>query len=66
MVGQWVNIFFIIDLVERLILVEIKPCDVNLIKENSLNGCILEKDLKYPDQLHNLHNVYYKMQFTKF
>ena len=39
-----------------LSLVEINRFDLNLIKKNSINGCILQKDLKHPDKLHNLHN----------
>ena len=32
--------------------------DVNSISKNSIYGYILEVDLKYPDELHNLHNEY--------
>ena len=32
--------------------------DVNSISENSSIGYILEVDLKYPDELHYLHNDY--------
>ena len=32
--------------------------DVNSISKNSLNGYILEVDLEYPGELHNLHNHY--------
>ena len=32
--------------------------DVNSIKENSSNGCILEVDLEYSDELHELRNDY--------
>ena len=32
--------------------------DVNLIKENRFNGNILEVDLEYLDELHELHNDY--------
>ena len=37
---------------------EIDQFDVNLIAENSLNGYILEVDLEYPDESHELHNDY--------
>ena len=32
--------------------------NVNSISENSSTECILEIDLKYPDELHELHNDY--------
>ena len=32
--------------------------DVNFIKENSSKGYILEFDLKYPEELQELHNDY--------
>ena len=32
--------------------------DVNSISENSLDGYILEVDLEYPDQMHDLYNDY--------
>ena len=32
--------------------------NLNLVKENSSVGYILEVDLKYPSELHNLHNDY--------
>ena len=32
--------------------------DVNSIGEHSSNGYILEVDLEYPDELHELHNDY--------
>ena len=32
--------------------------DVNSIKKNSSTGYILEVDLKYPEELHKLHNDY--------
>ena len=32
--------------------------DVNLISENSSIGYILEVELEYPDELHELHNNY--------
>ena len=35
---------------------EIYRCDVNSIEENSFIGYILEDDLKYPKELHELHN----------
>ena len=37
---------------------EIDKFDVNSISENSSNGYILEVDLEYPDELHELHNNY--------
>ena len=30
--------------------------DVNSVSKNNLYGYILEVDLEYPDELHNLHN----------
>ena len=32
--------------------------DLNFIEENSFDGYILEVDLDYPDELHELHNNY--------
>ena len=37
---------------------EINSFDVNLIGENNPTGYILEVDLKYPDELNELHNDY--------
>ena len=37
---------------------EIKIFDVNSVSENSLGRYILEVDLEYPDELHDLHNDY--------
>ena len=37
---------------------EIDKSDVNLIGENNSDGYILEVDLEYPDELHELHNDY--------
>ena len=37
---------------------EIDKFDINLISENSLDMYILEVDLEYPDELHELHNDY--------
>ena len=37
---------------------EIEKVDVKWIEENSSNAYILEVDLEYPDELHELHNDY--------
>ena len=37
---------------------EIDKFDVSLIRENSLDRYILEVDLEYPDELHELHKNY--------
>ena len=37
---------------------EIDRFHVNAIRENNLHGYMLEFDLEYPDELHELHNDY--------
>ena len=37
---------------------KIKNFDVNSISENNLDGYILEVNLEYPDELHDVHNDY--------
>ena len=37
---------------------KIDRLDANSISKNSLTGYILEADLEYPDELHELHNDY--------
>ena len=37
---------------------EIDDFDLNLVKENSSTGYILEVDIEYPSKLHDLHNDY--------
>lgn len=37
---------------------EIKKIDVNTIRKQNIDSCILEADPKYPEELHNLHNDY--------
>ena len=36
----------------------LNPIGCNFIKEKSSDGYILEVDLEYPDELHELHNDY--------
>ena len=43
---------------KRLSQKEIDKFKVNSIAENSSDGQILQIDLKYPDELHKLHNDY--------
>ena len=35
-----------------------KELDLNKYTSNSLMGCVLEVDLEYPKELHELHNDY--------
>ena len=37
---------------------EANKLDVNMIWEDNPEGCILEVDLDYPEDLHDLHNTY--------
>ena len=50
MVGQWVNIFLMENLIDEF--------NVNSINEKSEIGHFLEVDLENPDELHELHNDY--------
>ena len=43
---------------KRLSQKEIDKFKINPIAENSSDGQILQIDLKYPDELHKLHNDY--------
>ena len=38
---------------------DVNSTQCNSIEENSSNGYLLEVDLKYPDELHQLHNDYH-------
>ena len=53
--GQWEDIFLLVDLSG---LKNVDNSDVNSISEKSPIGYILEVDLKYPNELHELHNDY--------
>ena len=53
--GQWEDIFLMVDLSG---LKNVDNSDVNSISEKSPIGYILEVDLKYPNELHELHNDY--------
>ena len=37
---------------------KINKFDINSTAENSSDGCILEADLEYPDELHKFQNYY--------
>ena len=37
---------------------EIDKFDLNSIEENSYDGYVLEVDLKYPNELYEMHNDY--------
>ena len=50
--GQWVDIFLMVDLSG---LKNVDNFDVNSISEKSPIGYILEVDLKYSNELHELH-----------
>ena len=50
MVGQFVNIYLIVDLDDQI--KKIKKFDVNFIGKNSPDGCTLEFDLEYLDEAH--------------
>ena len=50
--GQWVDIFLMVDLSG---LKNVDNFDVNSVSEKSPIGYILEVDLKYSNELHELH-----------
>lgn len=52
MVGQWVSIY------QQVNKKDIDQIDLAKYKDNSQRGLILEVDLEYPKELHDLHNDY--------
>ena len=53
--GEWVDIFLMVNFKW---VKNVDSSDVKSISKNSLYGYILEVELEYPDELHNIHNDY--------